>query len=281
MWINKLRSIGSPVSVRYRTRGIAPNQEQENVYSRFSRITGANQAALAQTRLDLVGAGGLGGEVAHGAVKKGIGLLRSYDFDYVELSNLARQLFYAADIGKPKALALANNLRQFAIGQTVIEGYATAFQEAVAQGIGLDGDLAVVAVDNNDTRIAAADYYLARGTPVIFLAVNDQASRGYVFVQTSQPGHPCFLCLFPDAAADRRVHGCAGASIEMLKIMAGVTLYAVDSLLMARPRSWNYMSVYLDGGGAGQEVIAPRPHCPLCSPKQPKLPLVTEAMGDG
>ncbi len=75
---------------------------------------------------------------------------------------------------------------------------------------------------------------------------------------------PCFLCLYPDAGEDRRVHGCAGASIEILKVMAGIALYAVDSLLMPRPRPWNYKEVFLDGSGDGARVIAARPNCRLC-----------------
>lgn len=229
----------------------------------------------------MIGAGGLGGFTAWGLVKKGIGQIRLCDFDHVELSNIPRQQFYASDIGKPKALALANNLRRFATGQTVIEGHAYAFQEAVAQGVRLDGDIAVVAVDNNDTRIAAAAYYLARGTPVIFMAVNDQASQGYVFVQLSQPDQPCFLCLFPDAAEDRRIHGCAGASNEILMTVVGMTLYAIDSLLMKRPRPWNYKTVFLDAAGDGQQTIAPRPGCPLCGRSTPEQASDTEAGCDG
>ncbi|MFQ5858104.1 MAG: hypothetical protein ACE5LU_21070, partial [Anaerolineae bacterium] len=92
---------------------------------------------------------------------------------------------------------------------------------------------------------------------------------GYVFVQTSQPDAPCFLCLFPDAAEDRRVHGCAGASIEILKVVAGIALYAVDSLLMPRPRPWNYKQVFLDQGQDGHRTVRPRPGCPLSGASHP------------
>jgi len=75
-------------------------------------------------------------------------------------------------------------------------------------------------------------------------------------------GEPCFLCLFLDAAEDRRVHGCAGASIEILKVVAGIALYAVDSLLMPRP--WNYKALFLDRGQDGHRTIHQRPRCSLC-----------------
>lgn len=234
------------------------------LYHRYLLIPGANQQALTAAHIALVGGGGLIGEVGHGLVRKGIGHLTVYDHDIVDVSNLARQQFYAEDVGHKKALALARNLSRQATGRSLIEGYARSFQDAVAAGLGADGDIAVVGVDNNATRIAAAEYYLTRGTPVIFLAVDAQASRGYVFVQTSQPGHPCFLCLYPDAPDDKRIHGCAGASIEILKVMAGIALYAIDSLLMARSRPWNYKAVFLDQGGDGQQMMGQRATCGLC-----------------
>lgn len=252
-------------SARYLTRPLQPQEpDEEGVHDRFQRIPGADQGALARAHIDLIGCGGLGGEVGHGLARKGVGRLTAFDPDVVELSNLARQFFGPEDQGRNKALALARNLARQATGRTLIEGHARSFQDALANGVSAEGDIAVVGVDNNPTRIAAAEYYLGRHTPVIFLAVDARAARGYVFVQTSQPGDPCFLCLFPEAAEDRRVHQCAGASIEILKIVAGIALYAVDSLLMARPRPWNYKEVFLDQGPDGHRTIQQRPGCRLC-----------------
>lgn len=234
------------------------------VYDRFLRIQGASQQALTTAHVVLIGCGGLGGEVGHGLVRKGVGHLTLCDHDRVEVSNLARQQFYAADVGKWKAVALAKNLAHQATGCSLIEGYASSFQTAVAQGVNLKGQVAVIGVDNNITRLAAAQYYLTNQIPVLMLGVDRQAKRGYVFVQTAQPGHPCFQCLYPDASSDNQIYGCAGASIEILKVMAGIALYALDSLLMARPRPWNYKAVFLDGSGDGQQLIGRRVTCPLC-----------------
>lgn len=246
------------------TKSIRPTtQGEEGVFDRFDRIPGADHAKLRQAHIVLIGAGGLGGEVGHGLVRKGVGQLSIVDFDTVELSNLARQQFFAGDVGQEKAIALTRNLAAQATSRTQINGYGLSFQEAI-KTIPLLCTLAICGVDNNATRIAAARYYLTLGVPVIFLAVDTTASRGYVFVQTSRPAAPCFLCMFPDADADRTVNGCSGASIEILKIVAGVALYAVDSLLMSRPRPWTYKDVYLDGGQDGGRAILPRSACSLC-----------------
>ncbi len=197
-------------------------------------------------------------------MRKGIGWLTLLDHDIVEFSNLARQFFGIEDVGTNKAFALGKNLCGQATGKTLIEAQARSFQEAKESGANLVSDIAIVGVDNNMTRIAAAEYYLRLGKPAIFMAVDDQAAKGYVFVQASRPETPCFECLFPDAREDRRVHQCAGASIEILKVVAGIALYAVDSLLMARWCPWNYKQIFLDSGGDGQKRIARRPECYLC-----------------
>lgn len=242
-----------------------PTDQQALLFDRFGRIEGANPDILAQVAVDLIGCGGLGGEVGHGLVRKGIGRLTLCDHDRVDVTNLARQHFHAEEVGQPKAVALARNLERQTTRPTLIQGYAESFQNALEKGIRFEGDVAVVGVDNNPTRLAAARYFLARGVPVLFLAVDVQAACGYVFVQTSKPGDPCFQCRFPDAPEDNQVHGCAGASIEILKITAGMALYALDSLFMDRPRPWNYKTVFLNQGGDGHHTIARRQTCPLCN----------------
>jgi len=246
---------------------------EATVYDRSERVPGFDQRALNRAHIALIGAGGLNGEVGHGLVRKGIGRLTIFDHDVVELSNLARQQFTVDDLDQNKALALLRNLAGQATGRTLIEGHARSFQDALAASVSVACDIAVVGVDNNPTRLATAAHYLRERTPVIFLAVDVRAARGYVFVQTSQPGDPCFLCLFPDAAEDNVVHGCAGASIEILKIVAGIALYAIDSLLMSRPRPWNYKAVFLDEGGDGSRPVGVRPGCTMCAQVQKRVGL--------
>lgn len=241
----------------------APLQGEAGVFDRFNRVPGADHTKLRQAHIVLIGAGGLGGEVGHGLVRKGVGRLSIVDHDTVELSNLGRQQFYVEDVGKNKAEALTVNLAAQATSRTQLDGYPAAFQDII-KTVPLLCSIAICGVDNNATRIAAARYYHSLDVPVIFLAVDATASRGYVFVQTSRESAPCFLCMFPDAEADRTVNGCAGASIEILKVVGGMALYAVDSLLMSRPRQWTYKDVYLDGGQDGGRVILQRETCPLC-----------------
>lgn len=58
----------------------------------------------------------------------------------------------------------------------------------------------------------------------------------------------CIRCLFPDMAEDDR-YPCPGtpAVADILQAMEAFVVYAVDSLLMNRPRAWNYRRVSLSG----------------------------------
>jgi molybdopterin/thiamine biosynthesis adenylyltransferase len=229
-------------------------------------LSGFDQQALSSATVVLVGAGGLGSEIGEGLVRKGVGTLTILDNDVVELSNLNRQRFYRRDLFKPKALRLARNLADDAVMGTTLHGYALSLQDAVGQGIDLAAQAVVVGVDNNPTRVCAARYFRTLGVPVIFTAVSTTANNGYVFVQ--EPDGPCFGCLFPDALTDER-YPCPGtpAIKDILKVVAGLVLYALDSVLMARPRQWNYKDVVLDGSIPGNDWrITARADCPICAP---------------
>lgn len=237
------------------------------LFDRYERIDGVDLSVLRRTHVTMVGAGGLGGEISRGLVRKGIGALTAIDFDGVEPSNLPRQQFTLRDVGVNKAQALAKNLLAQATATTQITAYAGPLQEALADPHFVPGDLFVVGVDNNSTRIDAAHYCLQHGIPAVFLAVDQQAAKGYVFVQLSTPGAPCFVCYDPNAPGDERIFGCAGASIEILMATAGIALYAIDSLLMPRPRPWNLKEIFFDARDSARTIVV-RATCAFCGANQ-------------
>ena len=69
---------------------------------------------LSGTTVAVCGLGGLGSHIAGALARAGVGRLILIDFDRVDLSNLNRQQYRTGQIGLPKALALAENLREFA-----------------------------------------------------------------------------------------------------------------------------------------------------------------------
>lgn len=112
----------TPKTYRCHTLAVA-HDPHFGVAARHRGIAGFEQAALTRAVVLLIGAGGLGGEIGEGLVRKGVGELHIFDGDTVEASNLNRQRFTAADLGKNKALCLARNLQLEGYLGTVITGY--------------------------------------------------------------------------------------------------------------------------------------------------------------
>ncbi|MGB5385122.1 MAG: HesA/MoeB/ThiF family protein [Lutimonas sp.] len=88
---------------------------QKNLYQRqiiLPEFGEKGQLKLSQAEIAIVGCGGLGNPVASYLAASGIGTIHLIDFDKVDVSNLHRQVFFKTeDIGKPKAIVLANHLR--------------------------------------------------------------------------------------------------------------------------------------------------------------------------
>ncbi|MCK5494700.1 MAG: ThiF family adenylyltransferase [Candidatus Omnitrophica bacterium] len=230
-------------SARFRCKEIKP-QEGETTTDRQEKVQGYKQEIMNGLTVSLIGAGGLGGEIARGLVRKGVGRLKIFDGDTVEISNLSRQYFYEDDLYKNKAICLAQNLVKEGIRKTEIIGYPFMFQGAVEEKIDTSCNIGVCAPDNDEARIFISKYF--RTTPVVYTGLDRQANTGYIFIQ--EPGKANFLDLFPESVNKKR-NPCPGtpAIIDIVKIVAGYILFAIDSVVMERKRNWNYRQFYLAG----------------------------------
>lgn len=231
---------------------------------RQTKIPGFEQGVFSKSHVLCVGAGGIISMIAPTLVRKGIGRITLMDQDIVEVSNLNRQRFYLKDIGQNKALALAENLVPECIVETDIEGIPLRLEELIADGTDLSCDVAICGVDNNPARIAASRYFHTLGIPVIFTAVSANGDHGYVFVQDK--GGPCIACLFPDMVNDDR-YPCPGTPTiaDILQAVGSLAVYAVDTLLVKRRRTWNYRRINLsDGTLDATSNIPARQGCQLC-----------------
>ena len=250
----------SPTSISLRGKAIPGAEDRQ------SKTPGFDQEVFSKSSVLCVGAGGVISQIAPTLVRKGIGRITLLDGDIVEASNLNRQRFYIKDVGKNKALALAENLEPECIAMTEIRGVAVRLEEAIARRIDLACDVAICGVDNNPARVAASRYFRARNVPVIFMAVSRNGDHGYVFVQEKEG--PCVACLFPDMINDDR-YPCPGtpAVADILQAVGAFAIYAVDTLLMTRQRAWNYRRISLpDGSLDGRSLVPAREGCRMFAP---------------
>lgn len=269
MWRRRLRArradrrIQSRVYETTEPEGLV-NPTGDGPLSRHELLGGFSQIALRNASIALVGTGGVGGQVADGLARKAIGRMVLQDGDSVSLSNLNRQPFTPDQVGKNKAHALAEGLITVATGATTIVAQPWYFPDQRGMPAINNCQIVVCGVDGDTDRAALASWAFERVVPLIVVAVTYNADFGYCFVQ--EPGSACFGCLDPGAFASPRTTPCVvGSSIDILKVMGGLALYAIDSLLMDRPRSWNYKEVSLDGDRSERQLVLPRAEdCPLC-----------------
>jgi len=240
------------------------------VDDRQSKILGFSQAKLSDAVILCAGAGGLGTTIGQALARKGVGHLFLADRDTVEPSNLNRQLFYKRDLWRNKAVRSAKNLARESFLGTTFTGVPANAMEALRSGLVPRVDCIVSSVDNDLTREELSDYALASGLPLITVAVSGDGDGGYVHVQ--KPGESCWGCAFPRG---RRIRDdldsyrapCPGtpAIKDILMVVSGIAVYAIDTLFMERPVAWNYCDFHMAGYMPGAATRIERlPGCHLC-----------------
>lgn len=155
------------------------------------------QLRLAQKRVVVVGAGGLGCAILPLLAAGGVGQLVICDDDVVSLSNLPRQILYTeAQIGQPKAALAAERLRanNAACEVTV---HATRLTADNAPQLLADCDLIVDATDNEATRRLIDAYSVAHAAPWLYVSVEGWCGQIALFDGV----HGSFASLFPPAEA--------------------------------------------------------------------------------
>lgn len=249
------------VSPDLRTEGT----ERDRVWSRHTGIALWDQDAAWKANVLLVGCGGLGSEVLYSLVKKGYGSIDCLDGDTVDLTNLNRQRFSVADLGKIKAIPLARNVSKDGCMGSRITGYPYFFEGALENGINFSPHIVVCGVDSDQSRRAVAEWAICKQLPAVFCAVSRDSDQCYCLVQ--RPGEACFGCILPHAVRNE-ITPCPAvpAIIDPLKLAAALTSFVVDCIVMKRPISWNYRELRLAGFMPDlNRAIKRNPNCPLCS----------------
>lgn len=172
-------------------------EERYSRQIRFAPIGVKGQGAIRNSRLLVVGCGALGSVSSNLLARAGVGLLRIVDRDFVELSNLQRQvLFDQEDVAAnlPKAIAAANKLGK--INDQVVIEPVVADVDSSNLGRLTDGiDLIIDGTDNFEVRFLINDLSVQRGIPWIYGGCLGAEGQ----VMSILPGvTPCLHCLIPD-----------------------------------------------------------------------------------
>ncbi len=241
--------------------------EQVNRYSRhiiMPQVGPVGQRKLMETKVLIVGAGGLGGPAALYLALAGVGTIGIVDFDVVDLSNLQRQVLHQNDdVGKKKTESAKETLLSYNPDVNIVI-HDTPLTSDNAMEIIPQYDIVVNGADNFTTRYLVndacyfADKVLVDGSILLF---DGQAT---VF----KPGHGCYRCLFPAPPPPGLVPNCAEAgvlgaltgvmgsiqAIEVIKQVLEIGDSLVSRLLLFDALAMDFRIVKLRGD----------PKCPLC-----------------
>jgi molybdopterin/thiamine biosynthesis adenylyltransferase len=173
------------------------------------------QERLLAARVLVVGAGGLGVPVASYLAAAGVGTLGIADGDKVMLSNLHRQIAYAAtDIGEPKTARIVRRLKE-----NNPEVNLTEHPRLGADNIGeivASYDLVADGCDNFPTRYLVNEACVQACKPLVSAALSRFTGELAVFT----PDGPCYQCLFPKMPDRYETQGCVEGGV--LGPMAGL-----------------------------------------------------------
>ncbi|HEY7719509.1 MAG TPA: molybdopterin-synthase adenylyltransferase MoeB [Pedococcus sp.] len=223
------------------------------------------QRRLANARVLVVGAGGLGSPALLYLAAAGVGTIGVVDDDVVDASNLQRQVVHGtADVGRPKTESAAETVARVNPLVRVVR-HDVRLDSANALDVIGGYDLVVDGADNFPTRYLVNDACALLGKPHVWGSIYRFDGQVSVWFR----GHgPCYRCVFPEPPPPEAVPSCATGGVlgvlcaavgsvqvaEAVKLVVGRGEPLVGRLLVhdALRQTWDTLTVRRD------------PDCPLC-----------------
>ncbi len=204
--------------------------EQRNRYQRhilLPEIGEEGQQKLLQSKVLLLGAGGLGSPAALYLAAAGVGTLGVVDMDIVDASNLQRQILHSTDrIGERKVDSAKKTLTALNPDVNVVT-YDVRFGADNILDILDDYDVVVDGTDNFPTRYLLNDASLLKRIPVVHGSIF--RFEGQVTVFDPYNG-PCYRCLLPEPPPPELAPSCSEAGV--LGVLPGIvgSLQALEAI---------------------------------------------------
>ncbi|MGE5545674.1 MAG: HesA/MoeB/ThiF family protein [Solirubrobacterales bacterium] len=255
-------------------------EEQIHRYARhiiLPEVGGVGQARLLDSRVLVIGAGGLGSPVMLYLAAAGIGTIGVVDDDVVDLSNLQRQVLHStARVGTAKVDSAAEAVAAINPDVRVVPIRARLDKDN-ARAIIRDFPVVADGSDNFPTRFLVNDACRLEGATLVSAAILRFDGQ----LSTFKPGGPCYRCIYREEPPEGAVPTCSSAGVlgaiagtmgalqatEVLKEVLGIGESMSGRLLI-----YDALSV------AFRTVRVPHdPGCPLCG----DAPTITDLSGHG
>src|SRR5260370_11646846 len=237
----------------------------------FAGIGTEGPQRLVASRIAIVGCGAIGAAAANLLVRAGVGYIKIIDRDFVEPSNLQRQiLFDESDALNvlPKAIAAQRKLRSIN-SSVAVEGVVADLRPRNAEAL-LDGvDLLLDGTDNFETRFLINDVAVKSGRPWIYAA----AVASYGLTMTIRPGATaCLACLLESGTAAQGLEETCdtiGVLGPVVNLIASLEAAEALKILSGHPEALHGRLFSCDvWPGRMQSIgVAPHPKGRACSPR--------------
>jgi len=253
------------------------SEEQIKRYARhiiLQEVGGKGQKKLLNSKVLVIGAGGLGSPALMYLSAAGDGKIGIVDFDVVDLSNLQRQIVHnTLRVGKPKVESAKKTLKELNPDVEIIT-YNTKISKDNIRKIIREYDVVLDGTDNFPTRFLINDACYFEGKPLVSAAMLRFEGQITVFDFRDKEKSPCYRCLFPEPPPPGLVPSCQEAGIlgsvggimgsiqatECIKLLLSIGKPLVGKLLIMDALSMDFRKVNLRKDE----------NCPLCG-KNPKI----------
>ena len=245
------------------------DEDKRRRYSRhllIPEIGEEGQLRLLDSRILLLGAGGLGSPAALYLAAAGVGTLGIVDDDSVDETNLQRQIVHSTErLGDSKAESAKRTIQALNPDVEVKLFKERLTSENADRILGEGWDVIVDGTDNFPTRYLVNDASVWHGIPVAHGSIFRFEGQATVFKPHEGP---CYRCLFPQPPPPELAPSCAEGGVlgvlpgiigslqanEAIKLAAGVGESLVGRLLLFDALSTTFTEV----------ALRRDPDCPVC-----------------
>jgi adenylyltransferase/sulfurtransferase len=258
----------------------------EERYSRqvlFPGIGTEGQQRLASAHVAVIGCGAMGAASASLLARAGVGTITIIDRDFVEPSNLQRQVLFDEDDARqslPKAEAARRHIARFNSRISVNAQIADLVPGNIAELLS-PADILLDATDNFETRYLINDYAVREGKPWIYAAAISAYAATMNILPTAANAGPqptaCLACIFPKPPSGN-VETCDTAGILSTAVNLAASIQVTEALkyLTGQPhlmrRTLLSFELWSPAPGAFSASLdraeiaagAPRPNCEVC-----------------
>ncbi len=226
------------------------------------------QQILSNSKVLVIGAGGLGSPLLLYLAASGIGTIGIIDHDRVALSNLQRQIIYeTGDIGRPKVDCAIEAIHDLNPDTTTIP-YQERFGTLNADSIIKEYDIIADGSDNFETRSLINEKCLKHKKTLVSAAVNGFSGHLSTFKAYQDTKQPCYRCLYPTLPIDNGIPTCSTSGVlgsVVGQIGAWQATEIIKELLEIGTGLSGQMIIFDALSASIKKVtIPPNPNCEYC-----------------